>query len=135
MKSKISAVIERITPEDLKSPESRERFLARLSPTLFGTIGGNTPCISVALENTKSMIIFDAGSGIRELGIAVNKEKPKPSNYHIFFSHFHWDHLQGLPFFGPAYDPSVTVDFYSPMKNLEMSLHGTMTSPDRKSVV
>jgi phosphoribosyl 1,2-cyclic phosphodiesterase len=74
-------------------------------------------------------IIFDAGSGLREYGIAAVREKPKLEHYHVFFSHFHWDHLQGLPFFNPAYDPLVTVDFYSPMKNLESALHGQMTSP------
>jgi len=75
------------------------------------------------------MVVFDAGSGIREFGLAMAKEKPKRDHYHIFFSHFHWDHLQGLPFFNPAYDPSVTMDFYSPVNNLETALNGQMTSP------
>ncbi|MDR1949344.1 MAG: MBL fold metallo-hydrolase [Spirochaetaceae bacterium] len=129
IKSKISAILERITPADIESPENRERFLAGLPPWLFGTVGGNTPCVSVSLDNIRELVVFDCGSGLRELGIALSKEKPKPSRYHVFFSHFHWDHLQGLPFFNPAYDPSVTIDFYSPMKNLETSLHGQMTSP------
>jgi phosphoribosyl 1,2-cyclic phosphodiesterase len=66
---------------------------------------------------------------LRELGIAQSKVQPKTSQYHIFFSHFHWDHIHGLPFFNPSYDPAVTIDFYSPMKNLEPSLQGQMTSP------
>jgi phosphoribosyl 1,2-cyclic phosphodiesterase len=85
--------------------------------------------VAVRLDNQEDVLIFDAGSGIRELGISMGKEKPKPQQYHIFFSHFHWDHLQGLPFFNPAYDPSVSVDFYSPKPNLETSLQGQMTSP------
>jgi phosphoribosyl 1,2-cyclic phosphodiesterase len=129
IKSKISAILERLSPEDIASPESRERFLAALPPWLFGTVGGNSPCVAVQLDNPAEVIIFDAGSGIRELGIALPREKPKPLYYHIFFSHFHWDHIQGLPFFNPAYDPSVSVDFYSPKPNLETSLHGQMTSP------
>jgi phosphoribosyl 1,2-cyclic phosphodiesterase len=129
IKSKISAILERLTPEDIEGPEKRERFLAGLPPWLFGTVGGNTPCVSVSLGDPKELLVFDCGSGIRELGIAMVKEKPKPSRYRIFFSHFHWDHLQGLPFFNPAYDPAVCVDFYSPMKNLEASLQGQMTSP------
>jgi phosphoribosyl 1,2-cyclic phosphodiesterase len=128
-RSKISAILERLNPEDIKTPESRERFLATLPPWLFGTVGGNTPCVSVSCDSLRDMIVFDAGSGLREYGIAVVKEKPKRSHFHIFLSHFHWDHLQGLPFFNPAYDPSVTIDFYSPMKNLETALHGQMTSP------
>jgi len=141
IKSKISAIIERLTPDDLKSPESRERFLAGLPPWLFGTAGGNSPCLAVQLEEEhelsvpkelstpKELLVFDAGSGLRELGLAMSKSKNKPSVYHIFFSHFHWDHIMGLPFFGPAYDPSVTLNFYSPPAGIENILHGQMTSP------
>jgi len=129
IKSKISAILERITPGDLENPESRERFLAGLPPWLFGSVGGNSPCVSVQLENTDELIIFDAGSGIRELASAVSKEKIKPSQYHIFFSHFHWDHIMGLPFFNPAYDPSVKVDFYSPLDAMEAALSSQMNAP------
>jgi phosphoribosyl 1,2-cyclic phosphodiesterase len=129
IKSKISAILERLTPQDIETHENRERFLAGLPPWLFGTVGGNTPCVSVSFGNPRELIVFDCGSGVRELGIAMGRQKPKPSQYRVFFSHFHWDHLQGLPFFGPAYDPSVTMDFYSPMNNLEGALNGQMTSP------
>jgi phosphoribosyl 1,2-cyclic phosphodiesterase len=127
LKSKISTILARLTPHDLESPESRERFLAGLPPWLFGTVGGNTPCVTV--QNSGELIVFDCGSGLRELGLSCSAAKPKPNQYHIFFSHFHWDHLNGLPFFNPAYDPSVQVDFYSPMANLENALIGQMTSP------
>jgi phosphoribosyl 1,2-cyclic phosphodiesterase len=129
IKSKISAVIERLSPEDLQSPASRERFLAGLPPWLFGTIGGNTPCITVQCEALQGILVFDAGSGLREMGAALGREKPKPLQYHVFFSHFHWDHLQGLPFFNPAYDPSVSIDFYSPTELLESALRGQMLPP------
>lgn len=127
LKSKISTILARVTPDDLQSPESRERFLAGLPSWLFGTVGGNTPCISV--RNADEFMIFDCGSGLRELGMFYAAEKPKPTQYHIFLSHFHWDHLHGLPFFNPAYDPSVKIDFYSPVQNLENALIGQMTSP------
>ena len=129
IKSKISAIMERLTPKDLKTHENRERFLADLPPWLFGTVGGNTPCVSIKLDNSRELIVFDAGSGLRELGIAAASEKPKISKYHIFFSHFHWDHIMGLPFFGPAYDLSAKLDFYCPMSNLESALQGQMTTP------
>ena len=62
--------------------------------------GGNTPCVEMRLSNNK-LFIFDAGTGIRELGsmICSGDEKIKA---HIFLSHFHWDHIQGLPFFMPS---------------------------------
>jgi phosphoribosyl 1,2-cyclic phosphodiesterase len=129
IKSKISAILEQVTAEDLASPESRERFLAGLPPWLFGTVGGNSPCVSVSFDKPKELIVFDCGSGIRELGIAAGAEKPRPDRYHVFFSHFHWDHIQGLPFFNPAYDPSILIDYYSPVPKLEDILAGQMTAP------
>jgi phosphoribosyl 1,2-cyclic phosphodiesterase len=135
VKSKISAIMERLSPEDLETPENRERFLAGLPPWLFGTVGGNSPCVSVQLEasqdpsSPREMLVFDSGSGIRELGNAIEKEKVKPSVYHIVFSHFHWDHIMGFPFFNPAYDPSVKLNFYYPVAATETALQGQMTSP------
>ncbi|MDR0997967.1 MAG: MBL fold metallo-hydrolase [Treponema sp.] len=129
IKNKISSILERLTPEDIASADSRERFLAGLPPWLFGTVGGNTPCVTVNQDDSQEIIVFDAGSGIREMGVALTRETPKPSRYHLFFSHFHWDHLQGLPFFGPAYDPSVAIDFYSPNRELENFLQEQMAPP------
>jgi phosphoribosyl 1,2-cyclic phosphodiesterase len=129
IKSKISAIIERLTPEDLATQESRERFMAGLPPWLFGAVGGNTPCITIRVNSSPDILVFDAGSGIREMGIAMFKEQPRPSQYHLFFSHFHWDHIQGLPFFGPAYDPSVGLGFYSPRTELENIIQSQMCPP------
>ena len=129
IKSKISAVLERLTPDDIANERSREKFLAELPPWLFGTVGGNTSCVSVALDDPRELIVLDCGSGIREMGIVHSKDKHKPQRYHVFFSHFHWDHLQGLPFFSPGYDPLVTMDFYSPKPSIDTILHGQMTSP------
>jgi phosphoribosyl 1,2-cyclic phosphodiesterase len=129
IKSKISAIIERLTPLDIESPASRERFLAALPSWLFGTIGGNTPCISLQFDSFPDQIIFDAGSGLREMGNIVTGEKPNPTQYHFFFSHFHWDHLQGFPFFNPAYNPAVHLDFYSPQVDFEAFLGDQMKFP------
>jgi phosphoribosyl 1,2-cyclic phosphodiesterase len=129
IRSKISAILERLTPADIESPESRERFLSTLPPWLFGAVGGNTPCVTLNLDSSPELLVFDAGTGIRELGNAVLQENSRPSQYRLFFSHLHWDHIHGLPFFGPAYDPSVTLDLYSPMKDLESALQGQMNPP------
>ncbi|MCL1994487.1 MAG: MBL fold metallo-hydrolase [Spirochaetes bacterium] len=130
IKSKISAILEQLTVEDLKDVESKERFLAGLPPWLFGAVGGNTPCVSVLFEDTGTCIVFDCGSGLRELGNhAAEVFSPSPKQFHIFLSHFHWDHLQGLPFFGPLYDPSVKLDFYSPKTQLEKALNTQMGAP------
>jgi phosphoribosyl 1,2-cyclic phosphodiesterase len=129
IKSKISAIVEQITPEDLENAESREKFLAGLPPWLFGTVGGNSPCVSISFDDSDEWIIFDCGSGIRDLGIAQAGDKRKAAQFHIFFSHFHWDHIQGLPFFGPAYNPAIKMDFYSPVDGIEKILSAQMIHP------
>jgi len=129
VKSKISAIVEQITPEDIVNAECRERFLAELPPWLFGTVGGNSPCVTVDFGDPKECIIFDCGSGIREFGMSQIKENRNSAKYYIFISHFHWDHIQGLPFFGPSYNPSVAINFYTPFANVEKLLSGQMVSP------
>jgi len=130
IKSKISAIIDKITVEDIKSPESRKAFLDDLPPWLFGTVGGNTPCLSIEPDNKNGdIIIFDGGSGIRDLGINLENRELKKRELHVFFTHFHWDHLMGLPFFNQAYDPEYTINYYSPKEELEKILRGQMQHP------
>ncbi len=128
IKSRISAVVMRIRPMDLESPKSREAFLASLPPYLFGTVGGNTTCIEFRTRDNR-MILLDAGSGLRELGISLIRRRENIREYHIFFTHFHWDHLQGIPFFKPLYVPGNRVFFYSPEPDLELILRGQMRQP------
>ena len=74
----------------------------------YQEFGGNTTC--VLMEGPKRTVIFDAGTGIRELGkeMASDPELGITRECFIAFSHFHWDHIQGLPFFSPAYDERRT---------------------------
>jgi phosphoribosyl 1,2-cyclic phosphodiesterase len=75
--------------------------------------GGNTSCVE--LRSGKHIIVFDAGTGIRELGNLLLKEfSAEPLTIHVFISHTHWDHIQGFPFFLPAYDPKNTIHLYGP---------------------
>lgn len=128
IRRKIASVVQRIRPEDLATPTTRERFLAELPPWLFGTYGGNSACIEVRLRDN-SCIILDAGSGIRELARSLSGELRRISEFHIFITHFHYDHLQGLPFFGPAYNPSVSVTFYSPVPGFDRIILDHMKPP------
>jgi len=64
--------------------------------------GGNTSCVEVRLGN--SLYIFDCGTGFRGLGQELRRQLNGPVSAHVFVSHFHWDHIQGIPFFGPLYD-------------------------------
>ena len=66
--------------------------------------GGNTSCVEV--RSGEDIIILDAGSGLRALGRALLAEfKHQPLNLTLLLTHTHWDHIQGLPFFAPIYDP------------------------------
>lgn len=72
--------------------------------------GGNTTCVEVSDGETR--LIFDAGSGIRPMGVDVFEKGP--NEIHIFLTHFHWDHIQGFPFFAPLYDPDDTIRVVGP---------------------
>ncbi|MCK5087889.1 MAG: MBL fold metallo-hydrolase [Melioribacteraceae bacterium] len=75
-----------------------------VSDPKFQKFGGNTPCVMISHED--QIGIFDAGTGIRNLGKdLIESRKENLNNIFIVFSHFHWDHIQGFPFFIPAYDP------------------------------
>jgi phosphoribosyl 1,2-cyclic phosphodiesterase len=127
VKSKVSSTIQRISPKDIESQEARELFLASLPDYIFSTVGGNTSCVEVATRE-RCRIIFDAGTGIRELGAEILAAK-RPADCHLFFSHFHWDHIQGLPFFAPAFDPRNSISFYSPVPEFRSVLEGQMKPP------
>jgi len=75
--------------------------------------GGNTPCLElIAPDATK--FILDCGTGLRALGSRWSANGPGSlPNAHIFVTHYHWDHIQGLPFFSPLYDPKNEFQFYS----------------------
>lgn len=73
--------------------------------------GGNTSCVEVTADDV--VCIIDAGTGIRELGIDIQKNR-KIKKVHLFITHTHWDHIQGLPFFTPVYRPDFEIHVYGP---------------------
>jgi len=83
--------------------------------------GGNTPCITLHLPGD-ILFIFDAGSGIKEFSNHLMHENRTITRATIFISHPHWDHIHGLPFFGPLYTNGNSFDVYGPPSE-SMSLH------------
>lgn len=75
--------------------------------------GGNTPCLElVAPDGTR--FILDCGTGLRMLGNRrIERYGSKPIQAYVFVTHYHWDHIQGLPFFAPLYSPQNRFHFYS----------------------
>jgi phosphoribosyl 1,2-cyclic phosphodiesterase len=84
--------------------------------------GGNTSCLEVN-DDSGNVFIFDAGTGIRKLGLDLARRKV--NQIHLFISHTHWDHIQGFPFFTPAYIPGVSIHIYGP-KHYEKTLRHIM---------
>ncbi len=97
-----------------------------------GTVryGGNTTCVEVRIGD--DIIILDAGTGLRLLGQALLAEFPRqPLNLTLLISHTHWDHIQGLPFFGPIYDARCRLRILGgkgARKGLVAALSGQMES-------
>ena len=91
--------------------------------------GGNTACVEVCYREQR--IILDAGTGIRELGKQIPATDGH-NEFHLFLSHTHWDHIQGFPFFLPAYNPANTIHFYG-SHNKEAKLEKILTGQMHQS--
>ena len=70
--------------------------------------GGNTSCIEMQVGGKR--LIFDGGTGIRELGKEMMQEMPVEA--YLFFTHYHWDHIQGFPLFTPAFSKGNCFHIY-----------------------
>mgnify|MGYP001997966738 CR=1 FL=1 len=73
--------------------------------------GGNTTCLEIRGEHDE-VVILDAGTGIFPLGQQLLSRESKP--IHLFITHTHWDHIQGLPMFKPLFDPNADITIYGP---------------------
>ncbi len=92
--------------------------------------GGNTPCIEVRVSGVDDIFIWDGGTGLRELGRSLRGAEA-PIHGYILFTHFHWDHIQGLPFFEPAYAKGNSFTLVGPAQptaGLVQTLGGQMAS-------
>jgi phosphoribosyl 1,2-cyclic phosphodiesterase len=102
----------------------------------FQRFGGNTTCIEVAHQGAR--IIIDAGTGLRGLGeklIAEARTLGRRVQASFLFTHLHWDHIQGFPFFAPGFRPDTSLELFGPSDesgalDLEHSLERQMTPPN-----
>lgn len=99
----------------------------------FAGIGGNTTCVEITHRGAR--LILDAGTGLRGLGdklLAESRALGRPVQATFLFSHTHWDHIQGFPFFAPAFVPGTELSLYGPRTeegDLEAALDRQMRPP------
>ncbi len=97
-----------------------------------GTVryGGNTSCLEICVGGER--LIFDGGTGLRELGQTLLTEMPLDIN--MFFTHSHWDHIQGFPFFVPAFVKGNRFNIYGAIapngSTIEQRLNDQMLHPN-----
>ena len=80
-----------------------------VSGNSYKEFGGNTTCFQIMAADSGRIGIIDAGTGIRQLGNDFIEMHNQQHEIFIAFSHFHWDHIQGFPFFKPAYNENLTI--------------------------
>jgi phosphoribosyl 1,2-cyclic phosphodiesterase len=111
------------------SPEQIDSFIDARSVADSGGYGGNTLCVEVSVGDQS--LIIDAGSGLRRLGEVLmsgpcGKGKGEVD---LLFTHFHWDHLIGLPFFVPIFVPGNKIRIHAVQPELEACIRAKFTKP------
>lgn len=104
----------------LDSEADIDGFIAGLPFEVRGSYGCNTSCIEV--RGGTEHVLCDAGTGLRDFGthvMAAGDANNGPRTFHLFMSHLHWDHVQGFPFFVPAFIPGNRIEVYAYHENAE----------------
>src|SRR5688572_11765389 len=114
---------------NLSDPAEVQAYIAGLPAGVRSVVGGNTTCVEI--DTGAETIIIDCGSGMRALGLSLMaREFGRGQGVaHIFLTHAHWDHLQGYPFFAPAYVPGNRLIFYAVNHNPQTFLEHQQVAP------
>lgn len=123
VRAKIKKVLTYASPGDVLDDESIERFMNSLPFSVAHTYGSNTTCLEI--RNKKDdLFIIDAGTGIRSLGYQLLKEgyEEGKGKATMLFTHTHWDHIQGLPFFVPFFIPGNEFEIHAVSDHIDERL-------------
>ncbi len=129
LEERLTQTLEQFADFQGKGGKSVKEFLATLPHFKKGGFGGHTACIQVTTP--KANIVIDAGSGIRRLGeqLALGPCGLGRGEVHLLFTHFHWDHLVGLPFFLPIFIPGNQIHMYAVQDDLEANVRAMFQKP------
>ena len=119
VQDKLLKALELAKPKDLKDDASRKKFLGTLEPEIGGCIGGNSSCVQLQVGGQN--LIFDAGTGLRSLGLEWEHGKfgTGEGQANLFISHTHWDHINGIPFFVPFYIKGNRFTVFCPFEDIK----------------
>lgn len=106
------------------------KYIESLDVPAIGSYGLATTCVEV--ESAKTRLIIDGGSGIRNLSEKVMSGTAMrgKGDFHIYMTHFHWDHLIGLPFFTPHFVPGMSIHYYAVQPELEKCIKALFQKPN-----
>lgn len=110
-----------------KTSAEVDQFLATLNPTLINGYGVSTTCVQ--LKSDDQSIIIDGGSGIKFLSDELAENRFQDKVYHILMSHFHFDHVLGLPYFTPHFLAGCTIKYYSVQPECEEIVRALFQKP------
>ncbi|MCX5820037.1 MAG: MBL fold metallo-hydrolase [Deltaproteobacteria bacterium] len=130
IREKISRAIRASRSHDLATDDDIEAFIDRDLPfAVRGGYGGNTSCVEIG--GGEGYVLCDSGTGIRDFGNAFMRSGKAGSCavFHLFLSHLHWDHIQGFPFFAPAYLPNQEIHIYGGHADIEQALDRQQAAP------
>lgn len=129
LRERLKQVLERSKGINLDDPLAIERHIERLPPSLNRIVSGNTSCVEVRVNG--ALFILDMGSGVRLLGKKLMGEAfgRGQGEAHILISHTHYDHVEGFPFFTPAYIAGNHLHFHTPYPDMEDRLRQLMRHP------
>lgn len=118
LQNKLIALIKVFREYNIENEDEIRNYLKSLPFPIANSFGGNTACIEIRFGN--DILVLDAGSGLRSLGYDLMDRGFSEGNgkLHLFISHTHWDHIQGIPFFKPLYIKGNEIIIISPIEQL-----------------
>jgi len=130
VRRKVVAAVEAARGKDLPTRDAVEAFVDTLPFAQRGCYGTNTACVQIG-EQPGEHLLCDAGSGLRDFAHSLIKTGKirETAQFHIFISHLHWDHIQGFPFFTPAFLAGNEVTFHTCHAETEAAIRQQMGAP------